>query len=281
MSDVKTFDFEENPVRIIEIDGEPWFVAADVCRVLDLSNPSMALDGLDDDERAKFNLGRSSNGGGGESNIISESGLYILILRCRDAIKKGTVPYRFRKWVTAEVLPSIRKTGMYAEPGRIEHNKPELSNMPDRTVSQWINLIRETRLLYGRSAARNIWEQSPLPTPVRTANAPEPADTEFLPADGQACLQTILDAVYENGQIKRGCGVRPYSFYGKEYLFIANSHPFLINLFKGSIFDGGKYAKALLMTEGALRAPQCVRVGGQVRRGVLVMLTEAQKKNAA
>ncbi len=65
MNNIETFDFEENPVRVIERDGEPWFVAADVCRVLDLSNPSMALDGLDDDERAKFNLGRSSNGGGG------------------------------------------------------------------------------------------------------------------------------------------------------------------------------------------------------------------------
>ena len=55
MNDIQVFDFEDNAVRVIEIDGEPWFVAADVCRILDLSNPSMAVDGLDDDERAKFN----------------------------------------------------------------------------------------------------------------------------------------------------------------------------------------------------------------------------------
>lgn len=61
-----------------------------------------------------FNIGRSKvHGGGGEVNIVSESGMYTLILRCRDAVKKGSVPHRFRKWVTAEVLPAIRKTGKY------------------------------------------------------------------------------------------------------------------------------------------------------------------------
>ena len=274
MTEITVFDFEDNAVRVIEIDGEPWFVAADVARVLEYRDAEVACRALDEDEKGTLNV--CTPGGNQEMKGINESGLYHLVLVSRKPEAK-----RFRKWVTAEVLPSIRKTGMYAEPGRIEHNKPELSNMPDRTVSQWINLIRETRLLYGRSAARNVWEQSPLPTPNRTGISPEPMDGEFLQADGQACLQTILDAVYENGEIKRGCGVRPYSFYGKEYLFVANSHPFLINLFKGSIFDNGKYAKALLMTDGALRAPQCVRVGGQVRRGVLVIRPDMTKAKAA
>ncbi|ECP5826928.1 DNA-binding protein [Salmonella enterica] len=66
---------------------------------------------LDEDERSKFNLGRQ-----GEVNIVNESGMYTLVLRCRDAVKKGSVPHRFRKWVTAEVLPSIRKNGAYAKP---------------------------------------------------------------------------------------------------------------------------------------------------------------------
>lgn len=68
----------------------------------------MSIKSLDDDERAKFNLGRQ-----GETNIISESGLYTLILRCRDAVTPCTIPYRFRKWVTGEVLPQIRRTGSY------------------------------------------------------------------------------------------------------------------------------------------------------------------------
>lgn len=103
------FSFEsESNIRAILIDGEPWFVAIDVIKALQLTNPTMSLKALDEDERSKFNLGRQGN-----TNIISESGLYTLVLRCRDAVTPGTIPYRFRKWVTSEVLPQIRKTGRY------------------------------------------------------------------------------------------------------------------------------------------------------------------------
>jgi prophage antirepressor-like protein len=98
-----SFSFESHAIRAVSKDGEAWFVAEDVCSVLGLTNPSMALKALDDDERSKFNLGRQ-----GEANIINESGLYALILRSRKPEAK-----RFRKWVTSEVLPAIRKTGAY------------------------------------------------------------------------------------------------------------------------------------------------------------------------
>ncbi|MEM7839904.1 anti-repressor protein [Morganella morganii] len=105
----QSFNFDSAiAIRAISINGEPWFIASDVCKALQLTSPSMSLKALDNDERSKFNLGRQ-----GEANIISESGLYTLILRCRDAVTKGSLPYRFRKWVTSEVLPSIRKTGKY------------------------------------------------------------------------------------------------------------------------------------------------------------------------
>ncbi len=103
------FSFESsNQIRAVIINGEPWFVAADVIKALQLTNPTMSMKALDEDERSKLNLGRQ-----GTANIISESGLYTLILRCRDAVTPGTIPYRFRKWVTGEVLPQIRKTGRY------------------------------------------------------------------------------------------------------------------------------------------------------------------------
>lgn len=103
------YKFEsESSIRAILIDGSPWFVAIDVIKALQLTNPTMSMKALDADERAKFNLGRQ-----GTANIISESGLYTLILRCRDAVTPGTIPYRFRKWVTGEVLPTIRQTGRY------------------------------------------------------------------------------------------------------------------------------------------------------------------------
>ena len=158
MNDIQVFDFEDNAVRVIDIDGEPWFVAADVCRILDIKNSRDAVADLDDDEKGVANT--DTLGGRQEMRIINESGLYNLIFRSRKPEAK-----KFRKWVTAEVLPSIRKTGMYVEPGRIEPPKDEMNGLPDRTFQQWINLIRETRLLYGRAAARDVWAKSPLPAP--------------------------------------------------------------------------------------------------------------------
>lgn len=111
---LSTFNFENSAIRVIAVNGEPWFVAKDVCDAIGLSNSRMALLALDDDEK-----GVSSTytlGGEQDLSIVSESGMYTLILRCREAVKKGSVPHRFRKWVTAEVLPQIRKTGNYTKP---------------------------------------------------------------------------------------------------------------------------------------------------------------------
>ena len=90
-------------IRALGVDGEPWFVAKDVCDALDLSNPSVAVSTLDDDERAKFNLGRQ-----GETNIVSEPGLYKLIMRSRKPEAKA-----FQRWVTHDVLPALRRDGAY------------------------------------------------------------------------------------------------------------------------------------------------------------------------
>nr|DAK78519.1 MAG TPA: repressor domain protein [Caudoviricetes sp.] len=88
---------------IIDDKNDVWFCLKDVCDVLGLSNPSQVLEKLDVEERAKFNIGRQ-----GEANFTNESGLYTVILR---SDKPNAKP--FRKWVTSDVLPSIRKTGMY------------------------------------------------------------------------------------------------------------------------------------------------------------------------
>ncbi|MEN3257810.1 BRO family protein [Sodalis endosymbiont of Spalangia cameroni] len=118
---VMPFSFESNQVRTIIIRGEPWFIASDVCAALNISNVSDALYKLDDDEKLYLGLTEAQkiDKMAREINIISESGMFTLVLRCRDAVKQGTLPHRFRKWVTNEVLPSIRKTGSYG------HRKPE------------------------------------------------------------------------------------------------------------------------------------------------------------
>ena len=113
---LSTFNFESKSIRTLAINNEPWFIAKDLCDTLKISNVSDALLKLDDDEKATIGLTDSQAGNGAQSiSIISESGMYTLILRCRDAVKKGSIPHRFRKWVTSEVLPQIRKTGSYSK----------------------------------------------------------------------------------------------------------------------------------------------------------------------
>ena len=103
---LQTFDFRQTAVRTFLQEGEVWFVAKDVCDVLDISNPTVAVSRLEDDERSKFNLGRQ-----GEALIVNEPGLYSLILTSRKPEAKA-----FKRWVTHEVLPAIRQTGSYVAP---------------------------------------------------------------------------------------------------------------------------------------------------------------------
>ena len=111
------FRFGDSEIRVIDKQGEPWFVAKDLCDALSIANSRDALNKLDDEEKMTVGLTDTRAGNGAQSiSIVSESGMYTLVLRCRDAVNKGSVPHQFRKWVTAEVLPSIRKTGGYEKP---------------------------------------------------------------------------------------------------------------------------------------------------------------------
>lgn len=103
-NEIQQFYFNGAALRtLIDEAGEPWFVSKDVCDILEISNPSDALKRLDDDERSRFNLGRQ-----GETNIVNEAGLYALVLGSRKP-----EAHEFKRWVTHEVLPQIRRTGGY------------------------------------------------------------------------------------------------------------------------------------------------------------------------
>lgn len=107
---IATFKFQSNQLRTIKgADGEPWFVLADVCAVLGIGNSSDVSRRLDDDEKGVDKI--DTLGGSQEVTVISESGLYAVILRSNKPEAKP-----FRRWVTGEVLPAIRKTGAYHAP---------------------------------------------------------------------------------------------------------------------------------------------------------------------
>lgn len=105
---MQTFNYDNNQVRTVLQDGEPWFVLKDVCNVLGIANDRNVATRLDNDERGVYQM--DTLGGTQKMNIINEWGLYNIILR---SDKPQTKP--FRRWVTHEVLPAIRKTGSYTD----------------------------------------------------------------------------------------------------------------------------------------------------------------------
>ena len=114
--DNKLMNFENaafGKIRTLTIDGEPWFVAADVCRALEIGNPSMAVERLDDDEKGISTI--DTLGGKQRMTIINEPGLYSLVLSSRKPEAKA-----FRRWITHEVIPTIRKYGGYMTKSLLE-----------------------------------------------------------------------------------------------------------------------------------------------------------------
>lgn len=107
MTDLIPFSYDGREVRTVLVDGEPEFVAVDVCRILDHSNSRAAVAGLDDDEKGVRNV--YTLGGDQQMVTVTEPGLYSLIIRSRRPEAK-----KFRRWITHEVLPQLRRTGKYA-----------------------------------------------------------------------------------------------------------------------------------------------------------------------
>jgi prophage antirepressor-like protein len=103
------FRFDGSPVRAVMKDGDPWFVAKDVCDILELGDPSKTVERLDPDEVGTNSI--RTTAGTREMLTVNESGVYSLVFTSRKPEAK-----RFRKWVTSEVLPEIRKTGGYRRP---------------------------------------------------------------------------------------------------------------------------------------------------------------------
>ena len=153
---------EFGEIRSVEIDGEVYFVAADVCRILELTNPTVAVERLDTDEKAKFNLGLS----GGVTNCVNEAGLYRLIFKSRKPDAK-----KFQRWIYHEVIPAIRKHGAYMTPATIEN----IIANPDFGIELLKNLKseREKRI----AAEKTIEQQKPK---VLFADAVETSNTSIL-----------------------------------------------------------------------------------------------------
>ncbi len=129
-------------IRAVMIDGEPHFVAADVCKALDIKNPTMAMKQLNDNERAKFNLGLPY----GEVNVVNEPGLYRFIFASRKPEARD-----FQDWVYHEVLPSIRKTGSYSLFDKPAAEKKPAKIRPELIYRVYVFLLEDNKSKLGRT----------------------------------------------------------------------------------------------------------------------------------
>ncbi|HCE0849757.1 TPA: phage antirepressor protein [Acinetobacter baumannii] len=144
MNNVSVFNFNQNEVRtIVKEDGEIWFVLSDVCSVLEIGNPSDAARRLDDDEVTLDII----EGNHRPTNLVNESGLYSLVLTSRKPEAK-----QFKKWVTSDVLPSIRKNGGYIS-GQ-ENDDPEIIMAKALQVANNV-ILRKTQELQQARAERD------------------------------------------------------------------------------------------------------------------------------
>ena len=133
---LSVYNFEAFPVRITDRDGAPWFVAKDVCNVLAIKQPVRAIEPLDEDEVSKIHV-IDSIGRRQQTYIISESGLYALVIRSNKPEAR-----KFRKWVTGEVLPSIRRRGVYEACGNALPAAPEKPPLIE-TIADMIRSLNE------------------------------------------------------------------------------------------------------------------------------------------
>ncbi|SFK98617.1 BRO family, N-terminal domain [Pseudovibrio ascidiaceicola] len=154
MNDLINMDFEDNLVRIVKLEGEPWFVGKDVCGCLDIKKARNSIDLLDDDERGTYTVGTPS--GAQKVTIVSEPGLYRLIFRSRKPEAE-----RFKRWLAHDVLPSIRKTGAYTPNRERLVDRADLGSLTE--VANKSRLVEIAAKISGPRAACELWEKLELP----------------------------------------------------------------------------------------------------------------------
>ena len=165
MNEMKIFNFEDNEVRTQTINGEPWFVGKDVADILGYSNPAKAIrDHVDDEDKGQNDT--FTPGGMQIMTIVNESGLYSLVFKSQLPSAK-----RFKRWVTSEVLPTIRKTGSYQIPAdpmdalrlmfqATEHTQEKVNQVDARVIhlEENVKLDPGEYTYIGKSISRKVYQ---------------------------------------------------------------------------------------------------------------------------
>lgn len=131
------FTYQDQPVRVVEINGDPWFVAKDVCDALELGNIGQATATLDSDERDSITIADGTPGSPVRL-IISEPGLYSLTMRSRKPEARA-----FKRWVTHDVIPTVRRTGTYVAPVSREQQLAQAVVLAQQVIDEQTRQVRE------------------------------------------------------------------------------------------------------------------------------------------
>jgi prophage antirepressor-like protein len=215
MADITILDFEDEMVRTLSIEGEPWFVGKDVCRCLEIGNHRDALGRLDDDERRDCVGIADAIGRKRETIVISEPGVYRLVFTSR-----SEAAGRFKRWLAHEVLPAIRRTGAYtAEPARGQapaveppvaplRPEPLLSSLDVEDLYKTAPLLREWRLVWGRATARRLARR--LPSLQALVEGEEDILARTAPAPDQTVKEQVEHGIglFVEEAVARGQGAR-------------------------------------------------------------------------
>lgn len=183
--------FDNELIRMAADESKSALIAADICRAIGIRNTAQALEPLDEDEKGiciTYTLG-----GPQELLTVTEGGAYTLVLRSRAAMTPGTRAYAFRKWLTAEALPALRRTGRYAMPG-LDTRRPVSLN---RMTALWDRVAKSTdpaerAFNYEILCRENEYHRLPVPELAKIGTeAPPPVDLIAALFDGLDQLTTL------------------------------------------------------------------------------------------
>ena len=216
MNAMQAFNYEGNEVRTVMKDGEPWWVLADVCQVLGIQNNRNAARRLDDDEKNTVHLADGIRGNP-NMTIINESGLYKVILRSDKPEAK-----KFTRWVTHEVLPTLRKTGTYSMPGAAQpFTMEQMAQFAAAVAAQVVTQIVPVIISTVKEAAQTAQPPVPAATapeviPFFASDGPAKCKLETFPPDIVRKVEEMLTAMEEQqnlnfSMIARFCTINGYT----------------------------------------------------------------------
>lgn len=278
MTDIVAHIFEDNLVRSIMLNGEPWFVGRDVCHVLDLKNESQALARLDADERAGVCIADPS--GTKTAIAISIPGVFRLIFASRKPEAE-----RFKRWLAHDVLPSISKTGKYearpaADDGELPAYHPiplDLDTSTARALEIKLAMVNTAFRIFGVERARAVWREQgftaqPVPHAGGQYEAQECLNAIFTTLhEGKLMWRWLADAMEDDAgaaAVLKRCGI--WVEPGRDGFVIANRHAFLAELFEDSAWTGYRWCYVLRRLPGAVREKSRKFEQGYASRGVFI-----------